>query len=90
MTSRSGGFSKARLGRMRDVMAAQVERGGIPGLVTLVSRRATWDGGLGTSWATDPTEELVGILMTLGMWTSPRGSDVYHGFRTQAYQAIDD
>jgi hypothetical protein len=39
MTSRSGGLSKARLGRMRDVMAAHVERGDIPGLVTLVSRR---------------------------------------------------
>src|SRR5690349_15184980 len=39
MTSRSGGFSKARLGRMRDVMASHVERGAMPGLVTLVSRR---------------------------------------------------
>src|ERR1700738_5289232 len=39
MTSRSGGFSKARLGRMRDVMAGHVERGAMPGLVTLVSRR---------------------------------------------------
>jgi CubicO group peptidase (beta-lactamase class C family) len=33
-----GGFSKARLDRMRDVMAGHVERG-VPGLVTLVSRR---------------------------------------------------
>ena len=33
-----GGFSKARLDRMRDVMAGHVERG-MPGLVTLVSRR---------------------------------------------------
>ncbi len=39
MTSRSGGFSKARLGRMRDVMAGHVERGAMPGLVTLLSRR---------------------------------------------------
>jgi CubicO group peptidase (beta-lactamase class C family) len=39
MKSRSGGFSQARLGRMRDVMAAHVEHGDIPGLVTLVSRR---------------------------------------------------
>ena len=36
---RSGGFSKARLGRMREVMAGHVERGALPGLVTLVSRR---------------------------------------------------
>lgn len=33
------GLSKARLGRMHDVMAGYVERGGVPGLVTLVSRR---------------------------------------------------
>ncbi len=35
----TGGLSKARLGRMRDVMAGYVERGDVPGLVTLVSRR---------------------------------------------------
>jgi len=35
----SGGLSKARLGRMHDVMAGFVERGEVPGLVTLVSRR---------------------------------------------------
>ena len=35
----SGGFSGARLGRMRDVMASHVERGVVPGIVTLVSRR---------------------------------------------------
>ena len=39
MTSRSGGFAKARLARMREVMAGHVERGAMPGLVTLVSRR---------------------------------------------------
>ena len=58
--------------------------------VAAVPGRFGWDGGLGTSWSTDPTEELVGILMTQGMWTSPRGPDVYHDFWTQAYQAIDD
>src|SRR6266853_4734497 len=35
----SGGLSRARLGRMHDVMAGYVERGEVPGLVTLVSRR---------------------------------------------------
>jgi CubicO group peptidase (beta-lactamase class C family) len=34
-----GGFSAARLGRIYDVMAGYVERGAMPGLVTLVSRR---------------------------------------------------
>jgi CubicO group peptidase (beta-lactamase class C family) len=35
----TGGLSKARLRRMHDVMAGHVERGDVPGLVTLVSRR---------------------------------------------------
>ena len=35
----TGGLSKARLSRMHDVMAGYVERGEVPGLVTLVSRR---------------------------------------------------
>src|SRR2546422_7474117 len=35
----TGGLSKSRLGRMHDVMAGHVERGELPGLVTLVSRR---------------------------------------------------
>src|SRR6266536_813699 len=35
----SGGLSKARLGRVHDVMAGYVERGDVPGIVTLVSRR---------------------------------------------------
>src|SRR5437773_7288674 len=34
-----GGVSKARLGRMHDVMAGHVDRGEVPGWVTLVSRR---------------------------------------------------
>jgi CubicO group peptidase (beta-lactamase class C family) len=35
----TAGLSKARLGRMHDVMAGHVERGEVPGLVTLLSRR---------------------------------------------------
>jgi len=35
----SGGFSGARLGRMRDVMASHVERDVVPSIITLVSRR---------------------------------------------------
>src|SRR5437667_859656 len=35
----TGGLSRARLGRMHDVMTGYVERGEVPGLVTLVSRR---------------------------------------------------
>jgi CubicO group peptidase (beta-lactamase class C family) len=36
---RPGGLSRARLGRMHDVMAGHVARGRLPGLVTLIRRR---------------------------------------------------
>ncbi len=35
----TGGLSRARLGRMHDVMTGYIERGEVPGLITLVSRR---------------------------------------------------
>jgi hypothetical protein len=35
----TGALSKARLDRMHDVLAGRVERGAVPGLVTLISRR---------------------------------------------------
>src|SRR5260370_20012790 len=37
--SGAGGLSSARLARMHDVMAGYVQRGDVPGMVTLVSRR---------------------------------------------------
>lgn len=49
-----------------------------------------WDGGLGTSWYSDPREEMVTILMTQRAWTSPNPPDVCRDFLTSAYQAIDD
>ena len=49
-----------------------------------------WDGGLGTSWRTDPKEGLVGILMTQRAWTSPSPPDVCRDFWTQAYASIED
>jgi CubicO group peptidase (beta-lactamase class C family) len=52
--------------------------------------RFGWDGGLGTSWSSDPQEDLVGILMTQRAWTSPNPPDVCRDFWTLAYQAIDD
>lgn len=48
-----------------------------------------WDGGLGTSWRTDPAEDLVGILLTQVTWTSPVPPAVTLDFWTSAYQAID-
>ena len=49
-----------------------------------------WDGGLGTSWYSDPREEMVTILMTQTAWTSASPPDVCLDFWTLAYAAIDD
>ncbi len=49
-----------------------------------------WDGGLGTSWYSDPSEDMVTVLMTQRAWTSPSPADVCRDFWTSAYQAIDD
>jgi CubicO group peptidase (beta-lactamase class C family) len=49
-----------------------------------------WDGGLGTSWLSDPREDLVTILMTQAAWTSPSPPAICRDFRTTAYSAIDD
>jgi len=49
-----------------------------------------WDGGLGTSWRSDPSEDMVTILLTQASWTSPAPPRVVRDFRTAAYQAIDD
>ncbi|HEY6407178.1 MAG TPA: serine hydrolase domain-containing protein [Ktedonobacteraceae bacterium] len=56
---------------------------GVPG-------RYGWDGGLGTSWYSDPREAMITILMTQRAWTSPSPPDVCLDFWTSAYQAIDD
>ncbi len=49
-----------------------------------------WDGGMGTSWFSDPSEEMTVILMTQRGWTSPSPPNVCLDFWTSAYQAIDD
>ena len=49
-----------------------------------------WDGGFGTSWRSDPAEEMVGIVMTQRTFSSPIPPDVILDFWTSAYQAIDD
>ena len=54
------------------------------------ARLARWDGGLGTSWYSDPEEEMVTILMAQRAWTSPSPPEVCLDFWTSAYQAIDD
>lgn len=54
-----------------------------------VPGRYGWDGGLGTSWWSDPAEDMVGILMTQRM-AFPLFSPPYQDFWTSVYQAIDD
>ena len=49
-----------------------------------------WDGGLGTIWRNDPSEQLVTILLTNTTWTSPQPPDVAVDFLTATYAAIDD
>jgi CubicO group peptidase (beta-lactamase class C family) len=51
--------------------------------------RYGWDGGFGTTWTSDPAEDLVAILMTQRV-AFPTSSPVYLDFWTSVYQAIDD
>jgi CubicO group peptidase (beta-lactamase class C family) len=74
--NRGWGFGVAMVTRRDDVAT-------VPG-------RYGWDGGLGTSWCSDPQEDLVGILMSQAVWTSPTPPGVLLDFWTSAYQAIGD
>lgn len=58
--------------------------------VAAVPGRFGWDGGYGTSWSSDPKEEMVAILMTRRAWTSPSPPEISLDFWTAAYQSIDD
>lgn len=49
-----------------------------------------WAGGLGTSWRSDPSEDMVVILLTQASWTSLVPGRVSRDFGILAYQAIDD
>ena len=69
------GFGMAVLTRRYDLFA--------PG-------RFGWDGGLGTSAHSDPTEGLVGILLTQLLWENPKTPPVVQDFWTSTYQAIED
>jgi CubicO group peptidase (beta-lactamase class C family) len=74
--NRGWGFGVSMVTRRDDVSA-------VPG-------RFGWDGGYGTSWWSDPKEDMVAILMTQRLWDSPSAPGVYLDFWTSAYQAIDD
>ena len=49
-----------------------------------------WAGLLGTSWRSDPSEDMVVILLTQASWTSLVPGRVSRDFGILAYQAIDD
>ncbi len=44
----------------------------------------------GTSWYSDPREQLTGILLTQRMMDSPQPPRAFVDFWTSTYQAIDD
>ncbi|MGH3429043.1 MAG: serine hydrolase domain-containing protein [Mycobacteriales bacterium] len=68
--------------------------------VSVVTRRASvsaspgqfgWDGAFGTSWRSDPREDLVAILMIQRMGLGPaEPAGINPDFLTSVYQAIDD
>jgi len=57
--------------------------------VAAVPGRYGWDGGLGTSWYSDPKEDIAAVLMTQRV-AGPQSSDINLDFWTSAYQTIDD
>src|SRR5260221_6220899 len=68
----TAGLSRARLGRMHDVMAGYVERGEVPGLVTLVSRRGEVHVDvIGTQAIADPAPMRRDTILRISSMTKP-------------------
>ena len=44
-----------------------------------------WDGGLGSSWWTDPATGVTAVLLTNQMWASPQPPPVFDAFRAAAF-----
>jgi CubicO group peptidase (beta-lactamase class C family) len=47
-----------------------------------------WDGGLGTSWRVDPSQDLTVIVLTQRMFESPDPPQVHHDIQAAAYAAL--
>ena len=77
-----GGF-KAGWGFGMGIDTKRTDLSSVPG-------RFGWVGGIGTAGASDPKEDVVGILLTQRMMESPLPPKVMADFWTAAYQAIDD
>jgi hypothetical protein len=94
----AGGLSKARLGRMHDVMAGYGGAITTPKPIQKVSRSRTeigrFAGTVSSSGRSSRCKtlrsDMVGILLTQRAWTSPVPPAVRRDFWTLAYQAIDD
>jgi CubicO group peptidase (beta-lactamase class C family) len=54
----------------------------------LTSGAYSWSGGLGTSWFSDPSKDLVAILLTQRMFESPDLPPVHADFWKAAYRAL--
>jgi CubicO group peptidase (beta-lactamase class C family) len=68
----TAGLSKAQLGRMHDVMAGYVERGDVPGLIMLVSRRGEVHvDAIGTQAFADPTSLRRNTIFRISLMTKP-------------------
>ena len=65
------------------VITGRNDLSGVPG-------RFGWDGAFGTSWHVDPTEKMVGILMTQRRPDMLGLPALTLDFWTSAYQLIDD
>lgn len=52
--------------------------------------RFGWEGGYGTSWYSDPREQLTGVLLTQRLMDLPQSPRAFVDFWTSVYQAIDD
>lgn len=48
----------------------------------------SWTGGMGTSWANDPAEGLVGILLTNQIFSGPWLPPIHQDFWTSTYTAL--
>src|SRR6266849_4898803 len=71
-TMSTAGLSGARLARMHDVMTGYVERGEVPGLVTLVSRRGEVHvDAIGTQAFADPTPVRRDTIFRISSMTKP-------------------
>ena len=55
-----------------------------------IPRGFGWDGGTGTTWRSDRTRGLTGILFTQRSMTSPEPPAVFNDFWIGAYGSITD